>query len=75
MKTEQEQLKRTAIKIGGMHCAGCVNSIQNFVSGLDGVKKCEVNLASEKAVLEFDPNSVDISRIEKAIQEIGRAHV
>ena len=71
MKTEQEQLKRTAIKIGGMHCAGCVNSIQNFVSGLDGVKKCEVNLASEKAVLEFDPNSVDISRIEKAIQEAG----
>lgn len=71
METEQTQLKRTAIKIGGMHCAGCVNSIQNYVSNLDGVKKCEVNLASEKALLEFDPKSVDISSIEKAIHEAG----
>lgn len=71
MKTEQGQLKRTAIKIGGMHCAGCVNSIQNFVSELDGVKKCEVNLASEKAVIEFDPKSVDLNAIENAVEEAG----
>jgi len=71
LAAEQTQLKRTAIKIGGMHCAGCVNSIQKFVSNLDGVKKCEVNLAAEKAVLEFDPASVDMARIENAIQEAG----
>ncbi len=71
MEVEQTQLKRTALKIGGMHCAGCVNSIQNYVSNLDGVKKCEVNLASEKALLEFDPKSIDISSIEKAIQDAG----
>lgn len=64
-------VKRTAIKIGGMHCAGCVNSIQNFVSELKGVKKCEVNLASEKAVVEFDPKSVDLNTIEKAVEEAG----
>ncbi|MGI0082009.1 MAG: heavy metal translocating P-type ATPase [Nitrosopumilaceae archaeon] len=71
METEQAQTKRTAIKIGGMHCAGCVNSIQKYVSELDGVKKCEVNLAAEKAVLEFDPSSVDLATIEKAIEEAG----
>jgi len=71
METEQTQVERTALKIGGMHCAGCVNSIQNFVLGLDGIKKCEVNLASEKAVLEFDPKSVDVQKIEKAIEEAG----
>ncbi|MDQ6866755.1 MAG: heavy-metal-associated domain-containing protein [Thermoproteota archaeon] len=26
--------KRTVIKIGGMHCAGCVNAIQGYVSDL-----------------------------------------
>ncbi len=66
-----QQLKRTAVRIGGMHCAGCVNSIQSFVVGLDGVKKCEVNLASEKALIEFDPLSVNMSKIEKAIQDAG----
>lgn len=64
-------VKRTAIKIGGMHCAGCVNSIQNFVSELNGIKKCEVNLASEKAVIEFDPKSVDLIAIEKAVEDAG----
>ncbi len=65
------QSKRTVIKIGGMHCAGCVNSIQGFVSELHGVKKVEVNLATEKAAIEFDPLQVKLDTIEKAIQEIG----
>ena len=68
---EESQTKRTAIKLGGMHCAGCVNSIQNYVSELKGVKKCEVNLAAEKAVIEFNPSLVNLSNIEKAIEEIG----
>src|SRR5574338_1007670 len=71
MSSEQVQTKRTAIKIGGMHCAGCVNSIQNFVMDLPGVKKCEVNLAAEKAVFEFDPSSIDLNKIEDAIQDVG----
>lgn len=65
-----QQIKRTAIKIGGMHCAGCANSIQSSVGSIEGVKRCEVNLASEKALIEFDP-SVDLSQIEKAIQNAG----
>lgn len=71
MSSEQVQIRRTAIKIGGMHCAGCVNSIQNFVMDLPGVKKCEVNLAAEKAVLEFDPSFIDLNKIEDAIQDVG----
>jgi len=69
--TVEEQTKRTAIKIGGMHCAGCVNAIQNYVSDINGIKKCEVNLAAEKAILEYDQSQVSLSDIEKAIEEAG----
>ncbi len=65
------ETKQTVLKIGGMHCAGCVNSIQNYVSKIDGVKKCEVNLASQKAHLEFDPSMVDLSKIESAVKTSG----
>lgn len=65
------QTKRMAVKIGGMHCAGCVNSIQNYVLEQKGVTKCEVNLAAEKAILEYDPSSTNLSAIEKSIEEIG----
>jgi Cu+-exporting ATPase len=67
----QKQLKQTAIKIGGMHCAGCVNSIQSNVSKLDGIKKCEVNLATQKAFLEFDESVVDLTKIEDAVRAAG----
>jgi Cu+-exporting ATPase len=71
-ETKQEvQTKRTTIKIGGMHCAGCVNAIQNYVSDINGVKKCEVNLAAEKAVLEYDQSQVNLLDIENAIKEAG----
>jgi P-type Cu+ transporter len=65
------RIKRTAIKIGGMHCAGCVNAIQGYVSDLSGVKKVEVNLANEKAILEYDLSKVKLDTIEKAIEEVG----
>jgi Cu+-exporting ATPase len=56
--------KRTVVKIGGMHCAGCVNSIQRHVSNLQGVSKIEVNLANERA-MEYDPAQVKMGAIEK----------
>lgn len=63
--------KRTLVKIGGMHCAGCVNSIQRRVSTIDGISRVEVNLANERAVLEYDPARVKMDAIERAIEEIG----
>lgn len=63
--------RKTALKIGGMHCAGCVNTIQSHVAELSGIQKCEVNLASEKATIEFDPSLVSLDAIEKAVKEAG----
>lgn len=68
---ENDQTKRTALKIGGMHCAGCVNAIQNHIMEIHGVTKCEVNLAAEKATLEFDPSITNLIIIERAVEEIG----
>jgi Cu+-exporting ATPase len=71
MESVQSRSKRTVIKIGGMHCAGCVNSIQGLISDISGVKKVEVNLTTEKASIEFDPSHIKLDFIENAIKEIG----
>ena len=62
---------KTILKIGGMSCAGCVNVIQNRLLETKGVIKCEVNLGGEKALLEYDPTQIDISKIEDAIDSAG----
>jgi len=64
-------IKRTVIKIGGMHCAGCVTAIRGYVSDLPGVSKVEVNVANEKAALEYDQSKIKLDTIEKAIGEVG----
>jgi len=62
--------KRTVIKIGGMHCVGCVNAIQGYISDLPGINKIEVNLANEKVTLEYDESKIRLNTIEKAIEEV-----
>jgi len=62
---------KTVLKIGGMTCAGCVNVIQNKLADIDGVEKCEVNLGSEKAVLEYDPKKTTLLKLEDAIKNAG----
>jgi Cu+-exporting ATPase len=69
--TSNATTKRTVIKIGGMHCAGCVTAIQGYVSDLPGISKVEVNLANEKAALEYDQSKIKLDTIEKAIEEVG----
>ncbi|MEO9295405.1 MAG: heavy metal translocating P-type ATPase [Nitrososphaera sp.] len=64
-------MKHATLKIGGMHCAGCVNSIQRHVSSIEGISKVEVNLASERAAVDYDPAKVGLPEIEKAVQEAG----
>ena len=52
--------KRTVLKIGGMHCVGCVNAIQEYVLDLPGTSKIDVNLANEKAILEWELDTIGI---------------
>ena len=64
-------MKHTMPKIGGMHRARCVNSIQRHVSAIEGIGRVEVSLASEKAVVDYDPAKVSLPDIEKAVQDVG----
>ncbi len=70
-KAKSVSQKRTVFKIGGMNCAGCVTAIQQHVSNVPGVQKCDVNLGSEKAVLEYDPSIVNLNILEKAVEDAG----
>jgi copper chaperone CopZ len=65
--TSNATTKRTVIKIGGMHCAGCVTAIQGYVSDLPGISKVEVNLANEKAALEYDQSKIKLDTIDQKL--------
>jgi len=66
MKTIKE-----VIKIGGMTCAACAARIEKVVGRLDGVRSAVVNLAAEKLTVEYDPEKVKHTDIQKSVERIG----
>src|SRR5688500_12765788 len=59
-----------------MTCASCVNRIERFLNRADGVAEANVNLATERATVRFDPALIDrtgiVATIEAAGYEVGR---
>ena len=62
---------RAQIPITGMTCTACAATIQKGLGGTEGVEQANVNFASERATIEYDPAKVDLSKIAGAISELG----
>lgn len=61
---------KTSIKVAGMTCQHCVNSVTEEVSGLSGVVSVNIDLASGSVEIESASELV-ASDLEAAIQEAG----
>lgn len=59
------------LKIEGMTCAACAKTIERVTKKLDGVIEANVNFASEKLSISFEPSKTRISEIKKAIEKAG----
>jgi Cu+-exporting ATPase len=64
-------MKKETFQIDGMHCAGCVNSVQKALINMDGVSRAEVNLANETALVEYDESLIDLNDLEGAVADSG----
>jgi P-type Cu+ transporter len=59
------------LKITGMHCAGCVSSIESGMADVPGVGQTRVNLALSSAEVVFDPKTITKEQIISRIAELG----
>ena len=56
------------LKISGMHCAGCVGSVEGALRKVEGVEEAIVNLTLEKATIS---GSVDSENLLSAVEKTG----
>jgi len=66
-----EDEKKVEIKVSGMTCATCAQTIENSLIGLDGVSDASVNLGSEIATVKYDMNKVDLGDLGGAVKDAG----
>ncbi|MFN7037323.1 MAG: heavy metal translocating P-type ATPase [Bellilinea sp.] len=65
------ETRQIVLPVTGMTCANCVATIERNLKKQTGVQSVAVNLSSERAIVEFDPQLVGLDDLIKRIQRAG----
>ena len=61
------------LALEGLHCASCVGRAERALAAVPGVDSATVNLATERAAIDFDPTVAGVPQLVRAIAEAGYA--
>ena len=65
------EIRTLEIPIAGMDCTECTQHVRHAIAALPGVKKVDVFLSSEKAIVQLDPALVEMTDIRAAVSAAG----
>ncbi len=63
--------KKVTLPVKGMDCASCANIVNHAIKKTAGVHSSSVNLATEKATIEYNENSVSLKTINDNVIKMG----
>ena len=64
-------MEKSSLKIKGMTCAACAAKIEKSLSKMAGVTNVNVNLAMEKAAIEYDSTKIKLIDFVEKINKLG----
>ena len=64
-------MSQATYPIKGMHCASCAQNVERTIKALPGVKRANVNLASEKLTVDYEQSQVNVDDMAQAVKGIG----
>ncbi|KAM1571086.1 hypothetical protein ACFX10_036014 [Malus domestica] len=67
----EEGMKRVQVRVSGMTCAACSNSVEGALQSVKGVLTASVALLQSRADVVFDPRLVKDEDIKNAIEDAG----
>ncbi|XP_028757140.1 copper-transporting ATPase HMA4 [Neltuma alba] len=70
-KLSEQDISVCKVRIKGMACTSCSESVERALQRVNGVKKAAVGLALGEAKVHFDPTLTDIKKIIEAIEDAG----
>ncbi len=70
-RAEQDGTAKLQLKVGGMHCSLCTDSIHKGLSRLEGVEEAQVSIAHEETLIRYDPRKIDEAEIRETLEDLG----
>jgi Cu+-exporting ATPase len=64
-------VKQIILPVQGMTCAGCVGHVERALKKVGGVTGANVNLATERATVAYDPTQVTPTDLVAAVSQAG----
>ena len=64
-------MTKKTFDIVGMHCAGCAHNLTKAINKVIGVKKAQVNYATDRATLEYDDEKINWEEVKNAVSSVG----
>ena len=64
-------MNKVTLNITGMYCAACSARVERQIAKQEGVSKANVNLATERATVEYDENIITLPQIIAVIEKTG----
>ena len=64
-------VKQITLPVTGMTCASCVSHVEGALKSIPGVVIANVNLATERAMVQFDPERVKLADLVTAVRDVG----
>ena len=71
MDNKNIKLEKIDFSVLGMSCAACSKSAERSLKKTPGVESAMVNIATEKASVEYDPKVCNIDNLRAAIEKAG----
>src|SRR5918992_3131875 len=64
-------VREVTFEVKGMTCASCVGRVERVLKNVPGVLEASVNLANERATVEYLAGEVEPRELEKAVEGAG----
>ncbi|CAN1225467.1 Copper-transporting ATPase RAN1 [Linum grandiflorum] len=68
---EEGGMRKIQLRVTGMTCAACSNSVESALRGINGVLSASVALLQNRADVVFDPTLVKDDDVKNAIEDAG----
>ncbi len=65
------EIKTLTLPVEGMTCASCVARVEKALKKIDGIGEVNVNLATEKVTVSFNPSQTGISKFTEVVEDAG----
>lgn len=62
---------QATLKISGMHCNNCVESVEQALTKLDGVHKVTVDLGENEATVMYEDDKAEPEDFKEAVKSAG----